>query len=540
MPLTKFEKELCKAKARLARTQHELAKLEQAAAKRLKARRWLPDAYPDWEQSKQANTILNVDGFVRQRDQLQFEQVSTAIQASTIAKVFDLLSEVFDCDKSEICLLEDRVLTRKGKKTPVVYFRYTYNQAFNDALKAAGHAVFDPRLKAWNMPLDDDAKGAVAQCIGSFYRVVIDLSRMVILQNESVPNFAAQTRVAFRKLPFHVQIKRSEVIAAILSSRPTDSIRDNQIYVNDGSGFVAYPEQEVIWTQSPFLLFRYAVIEGSPRYVSFSTLGMVVEQVSFGNDDKKTSMAIARFMDTFHVLKMPAFELECSNIITEAHNLRSQLQGGFERFTESIGKIQSVISDIGFAPLCSDYVTLMSQNHGADSESADIIAYVVPNPDKDSYLNKIAAFFGYAEVGYPIVFTRSMLDKWNEQEDYHFLFVAAHELAHWLVLETDGEFPNEDVHGMVWAVCQDLLEYLFIGEYSITAYSQYHPDDYGTITDLEHVVAHVGIPALESIRSFRPLSKNDIKNVVNDCMAELVSCFDALAGDQNHIGCEDG
>ncbi len=114
--------------------------------------------------------------------------------------------------------------------------------------------------------------------------------------------------------------------------------------------------------QSPFLLFRSAVSEGSPRSIRFSTLVMAVERGSFGNDDNKTSMAIARFMDT----------------------------------------------------------------------------------------------------------------------------------------------------------CR------------ITGYSQYHPDDQRTTIGIEHAVAHVGISALESIRFFRPPSKNDIKNMTQDCQVELGAYFDVL------------
>jgi len=285
--IAKAEDEIGKAKADMERAHSKLAKIERSLAQCRKARRWLPDVYPGWEQAEHADMSLSFDGFVRQRDRRQFEQVAAALQAGTIAKVFDTLSIVFNCDKSEICLTEERIATRNGEKMPVVYFRYVYNQAFNDVLKASGGATFNLRLKAWSVALGGNAIEYVARRIGKFYRVVIDLGRMVIMHNENVPNVAAKTRAAFNMLPFHVQIKKSEVIDAILSSRPNDHILEDRIYINNGSGFVSYPEQEVLWTRSPFLLLRYAVSSGRPRYVSLSTLGMVVEMISFGNDDKK-------------------------------------------------------------------------------------------------------------------------------------------------------------------------------------------------------------------------------------------------------------
>lgn len=523
-------KELRKVTAALTRERRTLAMLERNLARREEARRWLPNTFPDWDQAQQNDSPLRLKGFVSVHDRQEFEKIWTALHANTFAKVYDALADAIACDKSEICLIEDRILTRKGQKVPVVYFRYTYNPAFNEVLKGAGRAVFDPRPKAWNLILDDGAKSTLAEFMGMFYRFVIDVSRMVIMRNDNEPFMAMKTRAAFSKLPFHVQVKRSDVLAAIEASRPMDEIREEHLYINDGSGFIACPEHQVFFTQSPFLLFRYAVVGGRPRYVSFSTLGNVAERVSFGNDDKRTAQAIARFMDTCRILQMPAFE--SGNAITEDANARRQLQGDFQRFARSLDTIRATIPDLGLAPLCSDYVSLVSQNCGADTEHANIIAYVVPGAAEGGYLNKIAAFFGHTEEDYPVVFTRSVLDTWDDQKDFQFLFIAAHELAHWLVHEMNGDLPEDDVHGMAWAICSDVLEYLFVGECSITSYRQYHSDELGTILGIEHVVEDVGIPALESIRAARTLSKNDIKDVVRDCLMALAVYLDAMQGDE--------
>ncbi len=519
------EREISKIKNSLTRAQREVAKIDIEIRKCRAERRWLPDAYPSWEQAEQFESFIPAKEFVRIRDQQTFEQVYEALQANKLSKVFDLLSDVFHCDRSEICLLEDRVVTRKGEKVPVVYFRYTYNPSFNDLLKEIGNAKgtgkarFDASLKAWNMDLDDYTKDAVALYIGGFYRIVIDLNRMVILQNAHEPEMSAPKRVAFLPLPFHIKIEKSKVIEAILSSRPSDFIC--RLYVHDGSCFVPYPEQEVFFTKSPFLLFRYAVNDGKPRYVSFSTLGMAVEYMSFGNESKKTTMAIARFMDTCRALRLPAIEIQPNDLMVETETLRIQLQGGFDRFSKSIETIHSVIPDMGFAPLCSDYVTLLSQDYGAESALTDIEAYVMPMPSRNEhYVTRIAEFFGYTPDDYPVIFTRSVLDNWNDQEDYYFLFTAAHELAHYLAFEAPCP-KDHDKHGIVWAVCQDLLEYLFVGEYSMTGYDDYHADDLVTIRKIEYAVNNIGIPMLENIRLIRPLSKDDIKTVACDCVADV-------------------
>lgn len=513
----KAEKERMKADAAVRR---ELVKLERLAEKRRSDRRWLPDSYLDWDESLFVDAHLVLDDFIRVQDKDVFERVLLALQASTISRVFDSIADIFDCDKHEICLLEGRNILRKGKKVFVVSFRYMYNQDFNDVLKAVW-ATFDQNIKAWNLSIEADEKLLVSESIGKYYRVVIDLNAMAIFTNKAAIQNTARDRLAFYKLPFHVSVMKSRVIESILSSRPSDDIRGD-LYINDGMGFIRYPEQEEIWTQFPFLLFRYTVADGRPRYACFSTLGMAVERFSFGNNDKKTSVAIARFMGACRVIKSPVFETNRDNIVLENPSLKEQLHGDFARFSKSIDVVRSVIPDFGFAPLCSDYVTMTSQQHGADSGSAGIIAYVMPDADETHYLLKIAAFFGCKESDYPIVFTRSMLESWDEQKDCDFLLTTAHELAHWLVIENDSEFHNDDDHGVMWAICQDLLEYLFIGEYSITAYGQYHPKENEMIGHIEQAVAGVGIPLVKNIMASRTVTKNDIWKIARDCYMEFV------------------
>ena len=521
-----------KEEKRLTKLKRELAKIEQQLARYQKSRRYLPDSYPEWEHAEKADPSIRLDGFTRVRDCHLFEQVKSALLSNTFNKVIDSLSDVFECDKSQICLFEKREVSRKGKKISVVSFRYTYNPDFNSELKDTDQATFDARTKAWNLTFDENTSDMVSEPIGDFYRIVIDLNEMIIMRNENEPAMASETILAFKKLPFHISVRKTDILIAVSEYRATDFVLGSRLYVNDGgSGFVAYPDQDVIWTQSPFLLLRYSVPNGRPRYVSFSTLGMAVEEITFGNDTKKTSMAIARFMDSCRVLKMSAFEIDCDEIIAEEACHKRQLQGGFERFPKSISQVKSSIPDLGFAPLCSDYVTLLSQNHGADSETANIIAYISPGEKHNHYLSKIAAYYGCKPSDYPIVFTRSFLDKWNEDEDLEFMFALAHELAHWLVLEKEHEFSVTEFHGVEWAVCQDLLEYLFTEEYTLTGYSCYRLDglplkfladkDKIIAANIEDVVTNIGIEELEAIRSLRPLSKDDIKKVTRDCLLKM-------------------
>lgn len=524
---TKEEKERLKLK-------RELAKIEQQLATYQKNRRYLPDAYPEWEHAENVDPSITLGGFTRVRDRQIFDKVGSALLSKTFNKVIDSLSDIFDCDKSQICLFEKHDISQQSS---VITFRYTYNPDFNDELKDTGRAKFDSYLKAWDLNFDEKISDMVSESIGDFYRIVIDLNKLIIMQNENEPAMASETVLAFKKIPFHLSVSKTDILSAISEYRATDDVLENRLFINDGrSGFVAFPDQDVIWTQSPFLLLRYPVANGQPRYASFSTLGMAVEGITFGNDGKKTSMAIARFMDSCRVLKMSAFEVISDEIIAEETWHKGQLQGGFNRFAKSINQAKLSIPDLGFAPLCSDYVTLLSQKYGADSERANIVAYVYPRNKNSRYFSDIALYFGYKPSDYPVVFTRSFLDTLDDEQDCDFLSTLAHEMAHWLVFEINPQYPD---HGVEWAICQDLLEYVYQEDYSMSEYCRYHLPfgitymGEGTPTHLlddkemiiqnkiEEVVTEVGIEEIEAIRSMRTLSKDDIKRVTQDCLLKL-------------------
>lgn len=515
---------------RLLKEDIKQQKLLESLKKRRIKRKGLPEEYLDYPESMSANPIINLVNFKKNDDVETYKKVRHILkEGNSFQKILDELSFILDCDRSEICLIYEHVIS-KNDTSNIVYFYNSYNPDFNELLKTEScKAVFNGVIKAWHIPSEDAGKSEIIDGVSSFYKVVIDLNNLIIMINDYSPSQSLKTGVAFYYMPFHISIEKKEVFEAIHSYRPSDYFLSNSLYLHDGEKFIPFPDEDIIWTRSPFLLLRYSVAGGQPRYGSFSTIGKSMETVVFGNDPKSTGKAIGRFMGACRSMKSPALTDGYSEIFPISEPLIKDLQGNFERFSESIEIIKNTLPDLSFSLLCSDYVTLMSDKHGADSNA--IIAYVTTESNKNkNYLKKIYSFFGEGESEYPIIFTRSIIDGWDEKEDNHFLVTMAHELAHYLVMDEPGEFPHEDYfgHGIAWAVCHDLLEYLFIEDYSGTEYKDYHPQDIETILQIQDIVGTVGLESIDRIRQKRSLSKLDIKEVTKKCVSNLSECFERI------------
>lgn len=503
-----------------AKIRAEKAKLERAEAKRQAARKWIPDTYPSWGESNERAAVFNPPGFDRIQNQDTFEKVLSAMQEPSLIKVFDSLADTLACDKASICLVQSGWSTWSGKKADLLYFRYQYNPDFNSVLKDNG-ARFRSQIKTWCIPVDDEGVRNIIDEISDFYTVIVDLDDLIILKNEKMPSSSAKTQTVFKALPFHINIKKDEIVNAILAHRSKEEIKNDRIYVNTGDGFAPLLEQE-IWSQAPFLLLRYSVEEGRPRYVCFSTLGKSVEQVSFGNDTKKTARYIARYMDTCKVLRIPAYTIDKSKVLVEKTGQRQELQWPMHRFSESIEDIRAAIPDLGFAVLCSDYVSMATPGYGADSEDAGIVAYVVPSLEHGKYLHDIKIFFGHPADDYPVIFTRANLDIGDDDNDCVFGSIMAHELAHWLVIESVGEFNMVGgVHGIAWAICTDLLGYAFFEDYTATSFEEYNPNMISISASIYETVSEIGIEAILEIKKTRALSKVDIKHITRQCYEHM-------------------
>ncbi|WP_323004893.1 hypothetical protein [Denitromonas sp.] len=297
-----------------------------------------------------------------------------------------------------------------------------------------------------------------------------------------------------------------------------------RIYLHDGRQFVTVnAEVAAFATNVPFLLLRYAVGNGRPRYVAYSTLGKCVETVAFGNAEKETKRLIARYCDTLRVLKISAWLHVDADVMKEAaRDAWEDYRGSFCRFDSEVGLINSRIKNVCVTLLCSDYVSLSMVGHGADTAAANIAAYVVPS--EKEYLRQIAKFFGPVEDhAFPIVFDRNYLN-WLAGNKGNSLFAdaVAHELAHYIV---DEVFPDlREVHGVEWAVFADILSYLFSEDLEywecMTELRRY-TDNASFCDYVETCVLDVGVPYLESVMIDREVTIADVRDAALKVNAEI-------------------
>lgn len=494
-------------------------------AKRRKARMELSDSFQPFSLAQDVDTLLRMDGYLSVVDPAILLAAHDAIHAASMRKVIDGVAGAMSCDRADVCLLEERIVNRKGVKVAVVYFRCDFNSDFNEMLKSTGAATFDRSKKAWNVVLDADVSAHLCGGMGDFFCAVVDLKNMVLLRRSERSGNVAVKRIAFQKSPFYFDVKIEEILAAILAARPSESILEESIFINDGSEFSKIPEKtESIITQMPFLLLRYGVRGGRPRYVAYSTVAKAIENISFGNDDKLTKIALARYMGTCQALGAKAFIHGREPSIEATPDLMKSFHGDFDRFGASIRRWSEITSGLDLAPLCSDYITLMGKGYGADSDAEGIIAYVAHGEIYGIFLRKVSAFFGYSTDNYPIIFTRSVIDDWVKDENgsNEFMVTVTHELAHILVKELQLEQDGEESHGVAWAVFADLLGWVFTNDYGFTEYYRYHPQEIVIMRRIEESVMEIGIPAIDVLMAdCGKISKAEICAIALECLQAI-------------------
>ena len=290
---------------------------------------------------------------------------------------------------------------------------------------------------------------------------MIDLDAMAVLVNPSEPTKGQRTAAAFALLPFHLPVEPGTVLAVLRAARPADPVAaETLLYVHSGTsaGFVPFAAEHRCFTRMPFLLLRYAVPGGKPRYAAVSTLALQVEEVSFGTAAGGTQRAIARYADTCRVHRVPAVTRDGDPaLLAEQPGQRAAAQGGFARFAPVLEAYERLFPDLPIAPLASDLITLTGTGHGFDCAASGTIAYVRLDGRAADYLRAIAAFFG--EPGHPVVVSRDHLDRWAAGTDgglAAFEDTLTHEAAHWLWWFDRGR-TGTDPHDRRWALYADLL-----------------------------------------------------------------------------------
>lgn len=481
-------------------------------------RRHLPTVYPLGKDSIEF-THESFD----LHDSVDTSALASALsEPDTLIKVFDQLADFFSCERAQICLLERMTVKRENKNVPIILFRSTFNKNFNAFLKESEAVKFQNYRKTWSAPEGDESQ-RVLNGLHDFFHVVIDLQSLRVWINQGEASNAVKATLSFYPMAGHIKLSARDIVSSFLAKRPNDLFKGDCIYIHTGKTFKSIGIDDEFWTRLPFLLVRYSVHNSVPRYISYSTLGGVVEDVSFGNSSKNTAKTIAKYIETCQGLKVEAMEFMPATVIEMDQAARNATHGDFERFQSDFDDLARYLPDTHFAPLCSDYVTLLSSGHGADSNEEGIAAYVHLNDSyNEVYLSKIAAFFGYSKDHYPIVYSRSYLDSCYKAQCGGFLRTTIHELAHHLEHKAArGKYPLGD-HGVSWCVMNDILCSIVTKEYcgSIVYFNNYHPDKKEIGGLLEDVMDYA-LTRHDLLNEDRSFTQQEIISIYHESMAQF-------------------
>ena len=483
-------------------------------------------------------SFMNDDNFER------IIMIAKILDYSSFEESRTRISHLFDCDETEICLMEPKSWRVRNEKTclyanldPYVYLHFDRRVPILSWLSNCLHRVwFDGNRKAWSVNIGSAMNASVlSEAFSECFKVVVDLEKMDVFVNQNAPRLGALSRCAFAPIPFHVPVPTEEVFRLFDEQQSHDSHNGKDLYVLTHDGYHRVPYKSTIWTRSPFLIFR----RGSERmaravYMVISTLGLSIEHISFRNSTLNNSEVA--FLEACETHKIEAIAAISESVghqpkgVTRKTDFAAEsFRGGFERFLASIEIADNSIEGLRPAYLCSDYMTLTDSTYSASAGEDGVMAYVAIEAAGDSGFKSvfsIAKFFGYDSNAYPVVFVRKFLDEWISSADKdgrsaEFLHVLSHEMGHWLTLEVEDEFPPEDDHGIAWAICTDIVGYLYTGVYDTCRLIEYHPEDPILCRILETMVLSHAIPSIDLIKIERRPNKNDIKRIALECMVRL-------------------
>lgn len=522
--LKKLAREREKIEKQAKKAGQELNRLAVEKAKRDSARFHLPvDVGNESEWLTKEDGCL--DGFVVVDDVEMLRGVVVAFEGERYSKIIGAIESAVDCDPSELCLIEVKEGTRDGKKALRVHFRFAFNPQFSDTLKELGRATWNKPFKTWGAPIECLRSADVQALIRQHFKFVVDITGRRIMCNPRPSALNVSRHVAFRELPYHKRFHEYDVLAALAGVRPHAEVYEVEregLFYDNGSEFVRLPSQATVATRLPFLVFRYAVQDGRPRYFVFSVLGRCVEVISFGNADKVTARMIARFRDSSCRATLPVLEFDSSRWLPELPGQKELVWGPFGKFARDIERVEHVISE-GCSFLCSDYVSLIEAGFGADSWAGSVVAYVHLGDRAAEYFGSIGEYFGSCLVENFIVFSREALDGWDVA-GHEFLLTVAHELGH--LYQSRNPVASglgiDGVHGVGWAIYAAIIEYALFERFvrrPSTAYSEYHPEDAVTAMAIEAGLIKVVGPAYEDMGGF--LMQPDFLEVANLCAREV-------------------
>ena len=382
------------------------------------------------------------------------------------------LSKALKCDDADVCVIQTRRIQRNNKRIEVISFRYKFNAAVNELLKSTGSASFDKSYTGWNLPVDTDLVRSISEGLSEHFRYVVDSDDQRILGSLSESVHSSKEKIAFGKIPFHLTVSQSDVLSAMKRVYPNDPLIDASLKIHDGTHFIRIPDQDVVWTESPFLLLCISCERSHLRYGVFSTLSNSIDEVIPSNSPRRLAQAIARLRDACETLHIQPFVDSPTSVKLEQSGQRQSMLSEFNKFSSQIDLAKSRLSDIAFAPLLSDYVTLTDVGLGADASSTNLVAYA----GNTEHLSRVARFFGYDEIASPIVFSKRSLGEMSGDSD-QFTRALAHELAHGLLERLPGgRYSESDSHGVRWSIASGILETALVGSFLPSTYSEKHAE----------------------------------------------------------------
>lgn len=483
------------------------------------ARRYLPCDFPDAAAAAGLQPALWPVGFRRELDPAVIGQVREALLRSRFAAALDGVADALGCDRLAVLMTEAGRAVRRGVKSRILHLRYQFNPAVNELLRATGRAYLERGAsRCWDIVPDGQGMEMVLAAIPGHFSALVDLDTLAVLVYPARPTAAQQTVPSFGILPFHRVVEAGAIIAALNSARATDQVERRTLYIHSGTpaGFVPFVPGRPCLTRLPFLLLRYAVSGGRPRYAALATLALQVEAVGFGNAAGGTLRAVARYADTCRMHRVPAFTLDAGpgGLLPEAAGQRAAVQGGFGRFAPVLATCGRRFPDLPVVPLASDLASLTEIGCGADCAASGTIAYVRLDAATPGCLRAVGAFFG--QGGCPVVFARDHLDRWAASAGEglaEFADTLAHEMAHWLWWNDPGR-GGTDVHDRRWALYADLLRHL-LGKSPPSSIADGHRDH-----DLSGAGVAEAAASLRREAGFEgPFRTDDLRRMVACCLA---------------------
>lgn len=296
----------------------EVAAKNTANAAALRKRRRLPYIVIDKESAADAQPLIALERFARQK--LDSDLFDGLVKASSSGLAFlrvrDYLAEAFTCDKGEVLIFE---------KTEYGYrLWFDYNQNFISAIKAVKGYRYMPNVKLWEVEDSPVMIDVLSRHIKLNFNVVFDAVNAGILLNEVdaevgriAPRFDV-FKLDCRAWPLPVAIGFDlDLMIAQLQERLRYEYSDDQFIVDrssvsiyDGRSFLQLPMVTgLIKAEMNILLFEVAMRYGPAVYALFaSNRESVMPMIVLYEDDVVGVATLVKpYIDSCAILGMPTF-----------------------------------------------------------------------------------------------------------------------------------------------------------------------------------------------------------------------------------------